>query len=480
MESANPSHAAQLHEVALVAMVAVILGLGLLRLRQPPVVGYILAGIALGPTGFGLISQSGSIGLLAELGVLVLLFLIGMELSIRAFIAVIKPAVLIAAGQLGLALGITTTFSLVLGWSLAQTLLLAFVVAVSSTAVAIKMLEEIGELRSETGRITIGVLIAQDIAIVPMLIVTDALGGEDISAFAVTMKIAAAVAFLIWLVWRLGRPGKIHLPGLDLLEGKPDVLALAAMAICFTAATLSGFLGLSPAYGAFVAGLVLASSTLRSELISVTHPIQSILLFVFFLSVGLLLDISYIMDNFATVFLFVLGVIGLKTALNIALTRFMGYSLAVAIPAGLSMAQIGEFSFVLAAAGLSNGAIDFGAYRLAIAVIAVSLLVSPLWIISVRRFHEVADQGITTFRAAFRETYPGEMAEMERGAVFVGRTTKRTWLAALAAIRKLRNARGRKNSAKGITITKVEKTPLPKPDEEDPQPSEKGSSTAGQ
>ncbi len=412
MDALNSQDATQLHEVAIVAMVAVIMGLTLLRLRQPPVVGYILAGIALGPTGLGLISKSAAIGLLAELGVLVLLFLIGMELSVRAFVIVIRPALLIAGGQLTLAFGVTSLFALTLGWSLPQTVLLAFVVAVSSTAVAIKMLEEIGELRTETGRITVGVLIAQDIAIVPMLIITDALGGNGVSQLSLALKIGFAVGFLGWLLWRFGSPGKIRFPGFDLIADKPDILCLAALAFCFSAATLSGFLGLSPAYGAFVAGLVLANSTLRAELISVTHPIQSILLFVFFLSVGLLLDVKYVLNNFLLVFLFVMGVIVLKTLFNITLVRMAGYSLAIAIPAGLSMAQIGEFSFVLAATGFANGAIDYSAYRLAIAVIALSLLISPLWVISVRRFHDVANKRISTMRAALIAAYPNEIKRL--------------------------------------------------------------------
>lgn len=408
----------ELHEVALVAMVAVTLGLVLLRFRQPPMVGYIIAGVVLGPTGFGLVSQSGPVRLLAELGVLILLFLIGMELSLRAFVAVARPAVLIAFGQLAAAFGITALFALILDWSLAQTMLLAFVVAVSSTAVAIKMLDEIGELRSETGRITIGVLIAQDIAIVPMLILTESLGGGDVSILNLVVKIALAIGFLIWLVWYLGRPGKMQFDNFERLRDKPDILALVALAICFSAAALSGFLGLSPAYGAFVSGLLLANTTMRAELISVTLPIQSVLVFVFFLSIGLLLDVPFIVNNFQLVALFVCGVIILKTALNITLTRMAGYSFGIAIPAGLAMAQVGEFSFVLAAAGFSNGTIDFNAYRLAITVIAISLLVSPFWMISARHFHDTALQKVTTFRAALAKTYPAGVAGFERGLLW--------------------------------------------------------------
>ena len=162
-----PEQIVGLEAIAIVALVALFMGLLLVRLSQPPIVGYILAGILLGPTGLGLIHHSEAITLLAELGVLLLLFLIGMEISIRAFVLVLRPAVTVALGQLAVALAITSLFGFILDWSVEQILLFGFVVAVSSTAVAIKILEDIGELRTEIGRITVGVMVAQDIAIVP-------------------------------------------------------------------------------------------------------------------------------------------------------------------------------------------------------------------------------------------------------------------------------------------------------------------------
>ena len=410
-----PEQVTELGDITTVAFVAVALGLLLVRLRQPPIVGYILAGILLGPTGMGVVLHTHAITLLAELGVLLLLFLIGMEISIRAFVLVLRPAILIAAGQLSAALGITFFFGWLLEWSTEQALLLGFVVAISSTAVAIKMLEDIDELRTETGRVTVGVMIAQDIAIVPMLILAEALGKEEDAGASVAVLITVAVAILGFLIWYLNKPGKIKLPFADQLTGKPDMIALSALAFCFTFATASSVLGMSPVYGAFVAGLVIANSTLRSEAISVTHPVQSILLFVFFLSIGLLIDVQYIFENWVVVVSFVGIVLVAKTVLNIALIRITGSDWDVALPAGLAMAQIGEFSFILAAVGLKNGVLDVDAYRLALSIIAVSLMISPIWMVTVRRFHAVTERGLTTFRAALAETYAGELAELEKG-----------------------------------------------------------------
>ena len=424
-----------LHDIALVALIAVLLGFVFMRLRQPPIVGYILAGLVLGPTGFGVIHQSHAVELLAEMGVLMLLFLIGMEISIRAFVLVLRPAVMIAAGQIAIALLITLGFGLTLGWGYERILLLGFVIAVSSTAVTLKILEEIGELRSETGRIAIGVMIAQDIAIVPMLIMAEAFGTDaGISPDTISL-ILVAVGLLALLIWFLGRPGKIRLPFTELIEEKPDVIVLAALAFCFAAASASSLFGMSPAYGAFVAGLIIANTTLRSEAIQVTKPVLSILIFVFFLSIGLLIDLTFIFSNLLLVLSFAFGVVLLKTIVNISLIRLAGIEWNVAVPAGLSMAQIGEFSFVLAAVGLRNGILDIDAYRLALSVIALSIVISPLWMSTARRFHDTALEGITDYRLALTETYGDELAVLQERTASIGKARHRMRIHGRAARR---------------------------------------------
>ncbi len=414
-------HIADLTGIAFITAVAVSLGFVLVRLKQPPIVGYILTGVVLGPTGFGLVSNTESVTLLAELGVIMLLFLVGMELSVRAFAAVAGLAAAVTIGQVVVALAITGIFGWLLGWPVEQILLLGFIVAISSTAVAVQMLEEVGELRTSMGRITVGILIAQDIAVVPMLIVIGSLG-SDSSGPWVAIKLALAIVLLFLLLRYLGtRPGKFRLPFTEAIHGRVDMVALASIAFCFGAAAVTGVLGLSAAFGAFLAGLVIAGSTLRSEAIAATHPIQSVLVVVFFLSIGLLIDLDFIVANLATVIFFVVAVLAVKTVVNVALIRAVRQPWEKAFPAGLMIAQVGEFSFVLAATGLANGAVDGNAYRLAIAVIAVSLLVSPLWMISVRRFHVVAQNGILDFRAALGEVYSGEIEEFERGRMALGR-----------------------------------------------------------
>ncbi len=430
-------HIGDLTGIAFITTVAVLLGFLLVRLRQPPIVGYILTGVVLGPTGFGLVSNTDTVTLLAELGVIMLLFLVGMELSVRAFARVAGLAATVAIGQIAVALAITGAFGWLMQWPVSQIVLLGFIVAISSTAVAVQMLDEVGELRTPTGQITVGVLIAQDIAVVPMLIIIGSFSATGSPGGWIAVKLGLAIVVLLALLGYLGtRSGKYRLPFTEAIRGRVDMVALASIAFCFGAAALTGILGLSAAFGAFLAGLVIAGSTLRGEAIAATHPIQSVLVVVFFLSIGLLIDLNFILANLGTVIVFVVAVLAGKTAINVALLRLVRQPWEMAFPAGLIIAQIGEFSFVLAATGLANGSVSGDAYRLAIAVIAVSLLVSPLWMVSVRRFHLVARHGISDFRAALAEVYAGEIGELERGRLalgrivhFIARQSKAVWIA---------------------------------------------------
>lgn len=403
-----------LTSIALVTSVAVVCGLLLSKLRQPAIVGYVLAGIALGPSGLALIKNTGNVEILAELGVLMLLFVIGTELSVRAFVSVLGVAMACAALQIALSLGAAYGFGHFLGWPMAQVVLIGFLVSLSSTAVAVKMLEETGELRTDVGRLTVGTLVAQDLAVVPMLLLIPVLGGRAAFDFVVLAKLAAAMAILAVAVWLMSRSGRFALPLVSWFRTDAELQPLAVLAICFSAATLSGILGLTPAYGAFLAGLVLGNSTARAGTIRVIKPIQSVLLVVFFLSIGLMIDLKFIWNNLGIVLALLAVVTLIKTVINIAALRVLGQKSAQAFPAGILMGQIGEFSFVIAAAGLAAKAIDRSGYRLAISVIALSLLISPIWLLIARRFLALALAGFSTTRGAMRMMFAGDLGAISR------------------------------------------------------------------
>ena len=386
-----------------------------LWLRQPPLVGFIVAGVALGPTGAGFIANSDNVALLAEMGVVMLLFFIGMELSVRAFILTLRQALIVMGGQLLAALLLGFGIAQITGASHSEAIILGFIIGISSTVVAMKMLEEMGVLRGEAGRVAVAVLIAQDIAVVPMLIFASSLGGETVDYALIAKKMVVALGLLGGLLWWFGGHRKLKIPFAERVEDKIEILALGSLAVCFTAASVSGVAGLSPAYGAFLAGLLVGNSTLRSRVIPVIEPIQSVLLVVFFLSIGLLIDLNFIWEHLWTVLFVSLFVIAAKTSLNIFLLRKTGSSPQTALIAGLSMAQIGEFSFVLSAAGFSSGALGYDLFRLSIAVTAVSLLLSPLWGSVLHRLEGYASEGLQNYRQALAKAYAHELYEVHRG-----------------------------------------------------------------
>lgn len=403
-----------LNSITLLIVIALACGFAMVRLRQPAIVGYIVAGVVLGPYGFGLVQSPEGIDFFAELGLLLLLFIVGIELSLQSFRLVYKVALFCAVLQSAVAIGLTWAIGGLLGWGFEVSLLLGFVLALSSTAVGIKMLQEIGEFDTQAGRITMGVLVAQDLLVIPMLVTAQSLGGGPAAGLTpmLGVKLLAAVAVLAGVAVVLTRRGRIELPWSNYLRTHAEMAPLANIGFCFVAAALSGYVGLSPSYGAFLAGLILGASTDRRPAFFMVAPIQSIMLMVFFLSIGLLINLNFVLDHLFTVLILVFVVLIAKTATNITILNALGEPWDRAFISGLVMAQIGEFSFALAKAGLGSGALDRDAYQLALSVIAFSLVLSPFWLVTARRFHALGQLPLTGLKPTFETIYPVAFARL--------------------------------------------------------------------
>jgi CPA2 family monovalent cation:H+ antiporter-2 len=251
------------------------------------------------------------------------------------------------------------------------------------------------------------VLIAQDLAVIPMMLVVHALSGHGAGGMAAVISIVAkltlSIGFLAALIIFLSQRKRISLPMSDWIVSRPEIMPLAALAFCFTWATLSGAIGLSPAYGAFVSGLIVGNSDVRASLHRAAEPVQAVLLMAFFLSIGLLIDLHYIMGHWATVLL-VLGVVTiLKSVVNVGILHLLGEPWGRAFHSGVAMTQIGEFSFIICAAGLAGKALTADGYRLMIAVIALSLVISPMWLAVAKRLHAAAVARLSGVRTSSEE-----------------------------------------------------------------------------
>jgi CPA2 family monovalent cation:H+ antiporter-2 len=383
-------HIQSLTALALLLAAAVAMGLFMSRLRLPAAAGFILVGVGLGPSGAGLIQPSQSIETLADLGVLMLLFIIGMELRLQAFRKLLPLALSVTLVTILLITSSIALFTRYVHGELIGGIVIGFMLSISSTAVAMKMMADVGEKNTPAGRLAVAILVAQDLAVVPLLLITNGLGaatGE--TAFGIAWRLALAQALLIGFIAALGKIKSFRFPGDEYLLKDFDVGTLGIVGLCFAAAALSGLIGLSPALGAFLCGLLVGHSTLRRSAETMAAPVQSILLFVFFLSVGLLIELRYLLDQMWVILAALVVVTGGKTFLNWLLLMLAGESFDLSVQASLFLSPVGEFSFVIASAGLSVGALSPDGHKLAIAVIAMSLLASPIWFLMARLMHKV-------------------------------------------------------------------------------------------
>ena len=395
--------------IALLLAAAVGLGLVMSRLRMPAAAGFILVGVALGPSGAHMINTDTAIETLAEMGVLMLLFIIGMEMRLGQF----TKSLPLALGVTGVTCAVVPAsvglFALAVGGEVVGGIVIGFMLAISSTAVAMKMMEDANQKDSEGGRLALAILVAQDLAVVPLLLITESLGGAITgrAMLLVAGKLLLASCLLAVFIHVLNKVKSFRFPASEFLLKNHDIGTLGVLGICFAAAATSGLIGLSPALGAFLGGLVVGHSTLRRGALAMSEPVEAILLFVFFLSVGLLIDLAYLQKQIWVIAAALVVVTGGRTFLNFILLMLSGEKFHTAAVTSLILSPVGEFSFVIAGAGLAMGALSADGYKLAIAVIAMSLLVSPLFFLFARVCHRKATTGHFRRRHVLAPALPG-------------------------------------------------------------------------
>lgn len=355
---------------------ALIVNLLLSLLRQPAILGYILSGLLIGPFGLGWIAHD-DLELLAEVGVILLMFTLGIEFSLDK----IKRLKTIALGggslQVGLTILVGVGVSYLLGWTLYRGVYLGCLIALSSSAIVLKLLQEGGELDTLHGRVALGILLFQDIAVVPMMIVLPALASPE-QGMLVPLATAGGKA-IIFLGGALFA-SRVILPRLFFWTARTrsrELFLLMVFALCMGTAYVSYLAGLSLALGAFVAGMVVSDSEYSLQTLSDILPFKDAFLCIFFVSVGMLLNPGFVMNNPEILGLVVVLVLGVNVIITTAVTRLFKYPLRVAIFAGAALSQIGEFSFVLAQMGKSLNLIGDYLYQLTLAGTVITMVVTP-------------------------------------------------------------------------------------------------------
>jgi CPA2 family monovalent cation:H+ antiporter-2 len=348
-------------------------------LRQPPLLGYLLGGMIVGPAGLGLIKELIQIETLAQFGVAFLLFALGVEFSL----AELKKVQAIALGggalQITLTILVTALVSLGVGWvtSPAQGVFLGAILSLSSTAVVLKCLMESNEMSTPHGQVMLGILVVQDLALGLMLAVLPALDRplEEIGIAVATALLqiglfaAGAIAVGIWLI-----PPLLRL--LAKTESR-ELFLLGVVTLCLGIALLTEYLGLSIEMGAFVAGLMISEVEYADQTLTYVEPLRDIFAALFFAAIGMLIDPVFLWKNLELILGLVALVLAGKFLIVAPLVKVFRYPWKTALIAGVGLAQIGEFSFVLASEGQSLGLVSRQVYLLILGTTAVTLVVTP-------------------------------------------------------------------------------------------------------
>lgn len=366
--------------VALIVAGAVIAYL-CFRLRLVPIVGFLLAGVLVGPNTLGIVRDQALANSGAEIGVILLLFTIGIEFSLEK-LARIKRLIFFGGGmQVALATGAAVGLLAAFGVNWRNGLFTGFLVALSSTAIVLKLLGDRNETNAPAGQVALGLLIFQDLAIVVMVLVVPMLSGSGGSIFGIIYALGKALA-IIAAVLLLARKLMPKVLEMVAITCSPELFLLTVIAICFGTAYLTSLAGVSLSLGAFLAGLLVSESRFSQHALGETMPLQILFSVIFFVSVGMLLDLRFLAHNLPLVIAAIVAVIGIKVITTGLSVRLLGYKLPVVAAAALMLAQVGEFSFVLERAGREAGlfpaGIAGGGSQLFIATTVVLMILTPL------------------------------------------------------------------------------------------------------
>ena len=378
--------------VLVIVLVAAFIG-GMIarRLGLPVILGYLVGGIAVGPYGFGLVGDVEQIRTLAEIGVVLLLFTLGLEFSLKTLRKMGKVAIVGGGVQILLTTALGLVIGVLLHWPLEEAVLFGFLIALSSTMIVLKLLMERGELDTAHGRVMIGILLVQDLAVIPMMVVLPVMGEPGLMA-ALGIAALKAVLFLgamlilgLWVLPRVMR----RVAGLRSRE----LFLLAVFGLCLAVAFTSDYFGMSLALGAFVAGLLISESEYAHQALADMIPLRDIFATLFFVSLGMLIDPRFMVDNLWAVSVVVVAIIGGKFIICSLIPWLFGYSAKTTLYVGAGMFQIGEFSFVLAVAALGTGVISKYLYDLTLTSAAITILLTPFAIGAASALYRRLSQG---------------------------------------------------------------------------------------
>lgn len=349
------------------------------RLKVSPVVGFLIAGIIMGPNGAKLARNSEVVEVMAEIGVILLLFTIGIELSMRELIRLKKQLLIGGSTQVIFTIALSSLLSYLLIRDINKSVFLGFLISLSSTAIVLKILADKGEIDSPHGRVMTSILIFQDLCVVPMMLFVPFLAGSKVDVKGIGIQVLKAVLIIgavlfmaRWIIpklfYRLAR------------TGSRELFIISLVLLCFGVAYLTSLLGLSLALGAFLAGLIISESEYSHQATSDILPFKGSFTGLFFVSVGMILNINNAIKNIWIVIVIFLSIFLLKSSICMVSACLAGMHIKPSIQAGIGLSQVGEFSFVLALTGKALGIIDDNFYQFFISSSILTMIATPFLI----------------------------------------------------------------------------------------------------
>ena len=347
------------------------------KIKIPPLIGFILTGILIGPSGFGLIKMTHDVELFSELGIVLILFSVGIDFSINKLMSLKKVIFLGGGVQVLLSIILITSIAFSMGYNVNSSIFLGFIIATSSTAIILKLIMGNAQIDAPEGRISMGILIFQDLAVVPMILMVPILAGGSTniyeSIFSLILKLAGILLYIFISI-------KYIMPTLIFNVAKTKIKELFLFFIILLALLsiyLAEMTGLSIALGAFIAGLIISETDYNHEALSFVEPLRDIFGSIFFISVGMLFNPLIIINNFNFIFIGFFVIIAVKFISGFVAVKLVGYPTRIILSVAFYISQVGEFAFVLAGIGLNQGIIGQEIFDIVISLAVLTLIATP-------------------------------------------------------------------------------------------------------
>ncbi len=366
-----------LKDIVIIFALSTLVNLVFTKTKVPNVVGYLLTGIIAGPHLLSLVKSRDEIELMAEIGVILLLFTIGLEFSLKHLLKIRRIVLLGGFLQVTLTAGVFYLSSYLIGLSWQTSLFIGFLAALSSSALVLKLLQERSELTSNYGRTVLGILIFQDLLLVPLLLFTNLLGDHQVNLTGEILLLALKAVIIIGLVYFGNRwllPRILHLIA---MTKNQELFMMSVFLICLAIALLTAELGMTLAFGAFLAGLMISESEYSHNVFGNVIPFKDTFTSFFFVSIGMLLDLSFVADNLQLVLSSVLLVIVIKFIIAGGTGFMLGHTFRGTVLVGVALSQVGEFSFILAEIGFAYAILTDFYYQLFLAVAVITMALTP-------------------------------------------------------------------------------------------------------